>query len=42
MFWQYTDRGQIPGIKGAVDLNVFNGTTAEFRRLLESGDAKGE
>jgi lysozyme len=42
MFWQYTDRGQVPGIKGAVDLNVFNGTTAEFRRLLESGDAKGE
>jgi lysozyme len=42
MFWQYTDRGQVPGIKGTVDLNVFNGTTAEFRRLLESGDAKGE
>ncbi len=41
-FWQHTGRGEVPGIKGAVDLNVFNGTTAEFRRLLESGNATSE
>ncbi len=41
-FWQHTDRGEVPGIKGAVDLNVFNGTKAEFRRLLGLGDANRE
>ncbi|MBR1788960.1 MAG: glycoside hydrolase family 25 protein [Bacteroidaceae bacterium] len=25
VFWQYTDRGRVDGIKGDVDLNVFNG-----------------
>lgn len=25
-FWQYTDKGRLPGIEGAVDLNRFNGT----------------
>lgn len=34
-FWQYTDRGQVPGVSSTVDLNVFNGTSAEFRRLVE-------
>lgn len=24
-FWQYSDKGQVPGINGDVDLNVFNG-----------------
>jgi lysozyme len=25
-FWQYTSKGKVPGIKGNVDLDVFNGT----------------
>ena len=25
-FWQYTSKGKVPGIKGSVDLDVFNGT----------------
>ena len=32
-FWQYGDRGRIDGIDGAVDLNVFFGTAAEFEAL---------
>lgn len=24
-FWQHTDLGLLPGIKGRVDMNVFNG-----------------
>lgn len=26
MFWQFTDKGMVPGIKGPVDLNLYNGT----------------
>jgi lysozyme len=29
-FWQYHDRGQVDGIEGPVDLNVFNGTLQDF------------
>lgn len=29
-FWQYSDKGRIPGIKASVDLNWFNGTLREF------------
>lgn len=25
-FWQFTDRGRVPGIQGPVDIDVFNGT----------------
>lgn len=32
-FWQHTDRGRLPGIKGDVDLNVFNGTYSELKAL---------
>ena len=30
-FWQHTDRGDIPGIRPPVDLNVFAGTFAELQ-----------
>lgn len=33
-FWQYTDIGSVPGIKGDVDLNVFNGSIDELANLL--------
>ena len=32
-FWQHTDRGLLPGIQGNVDLNVYNGSMYELRRL---------
>ncbi len=31
-FWQYTDNGRVPGITGAVDLDVFDGTIEDLRR----------
>jgi lysozyme len=32
MFWQHSKSGTVPGIKGPVDLNVFNGDTGALRR----------
>jgi lysozyme len=29
-FWQYSDRGHVPGISGNVDMDVFNGTTEQL------------
>lgn len=34
MFWQYHDRGKISGCNVCVDMNVFKGTQAEFRKML--------
>ncbi|WP_244404142.1 glycoside hydrolase family 25 protein [Fulvimarina pelagi] len=31
-FWQYTERGSVPGIRGGVDKNVFAGTRADWER----------
>ncbi len=31
--WQYNPRGRVDGIRGPVDLNVFNGTQKEFRNF---------
>jgi len=33
-FWQFSNRGKVPGIQGRVDLNVFKGSPAELRRLF--------
>ncbi|WP_218113799.1 glycoside hydrolase family 25 protein [Superficieibacter electus] len=33
-FWQYANRGHIPGIDTAVDLNVFQGNSSQFDALL--------
>ena len=33
-FWQHTDVGTLPGIDEQVDLNVFNGSSANLRSLL--------
>lgn len=35
-FWQYGNRGQIPGIDGPVDLNVFQGTYQDLETLTYS------
>ena len=32
-FWQYTDMGQIDGIKGRVDCNIFNGDLPQLQAL---------
>ena len=36
MFWQYSSTGIIPGIEKEVDLNVFNGTQADWNRWLKA------
>lgn len=32
-FWQHTDAGRLPGIKGQVDFNIYNGSFYELRKL---------
>jgi lysozyme len=36
-FWQYAHRGRVEGIKGLVDLNVFNGTSEAFMAIIKKG-----
>jgi len=35
-FWQYTDNGRVPGIDGAVDLDLFAGTLDELHTFARS------
>ncbi|MBB6460893.1 glycoside hydrolase family 25 protein [Flammeovirga kamogawensis] len=37
IFWQYTDNGNVKGIRGDVDLNVFDGTLNDLKRLCIQG-----
>jgi len=32
-FWQHTDAGHLPGIKGYVDFNIYNGSYYDLRKL---------
>ncbi len=32
-FWQHTDVGKLPGIKGYVDFNIYNGSYKDLRRM---------
>jgi len=34
-FWQYANRGRVKGIKGLVDLDVFNGNNEAFMAILQ-------
>jgi len=34
-FWQYSQTGQVPGISGAVDLDVFSGNLAQLQALCQ-------
>ncbi len=36
MFWQYTGTGRIDGVKGNIDINVFNGSAGAFNRWLRT------
>jgi lysozyme len=35
-FWQYTATGRVPGVKGDVDRNAFNGSVKDWRRWLKA------
>ncbi|MDO9546067.1 MAG: glycoside hydrolase family 25 protein [Pelolinea sp.] len=37
-FWQYTDKGKIPGVITHVDLNWFNGSVEDLERKFVIGD----
>lgn len=32
-FWQHTDAGRLPGIKGPVDFNIYNGSYYDLRQM---------
>ena len=32
--WQFTETGKVHGIKGPVDINIYNGTSVEMKELL--------
>lgn len=36
-FWQHTDVGKLPGIKGNVDFNIYNGSYYDLRKLTIGG-----
>jgi lysozyme len=33
-FWQFTTTGRVHGVAGPVDRNSFNGTRADWKRVL--------
>jgi tetratricopeptide (TPR) repeat protein len=33
-FWQYSDKGVVPGINGSADMNVFNGSSLDLRKFI--------
>lgn len=39
-FWQFSDTGSVPGVRGAVDLNVFAGSAADWARFLPQAQAQ--
>ena len=36
LYWQLTPFGRVKGIRGDVDINVFNGSTEQFHRYIDS------
>ena len=40
-FWQHTDAGKLPGIKGYVDLNIYNGSFYDLRKLTIGNEEQG-
>jgi lysozyme len=34
-FWQFTTTGKVPGVSGKVDRNIYNGTLADWDRVLK-------
>lgn len=40
-FWQYSDKGSVPGISGGIDVDRFNGTLDELRALAGGNTGGG-
>lgn len=36
LFWQHSATGEVPGIRGAVDLNVFAGSASEWQAFIQA------
>ena len=32
--WQFSENGKVHGIKGPVDINIYNGTSVEMKEIL--------
>ena len=41
-FWQHTDAGKLPGIKGYVDFNIYNGSFYDLRQLCIQNKSDGD
>ena len=41
-FWQHTDAGRLPGIKGYVDFNIYNGSFYDLKQLTIGSDEQRE
>ena len=41
-FWQHTDYGRISGIKGHVDINLFNGTREQLKNMSIGNNRKAD
>lgn len=41
-FWQHTDAGRLPGIKGYVDFNIYNGSYYDLKQLTIGADKQDE
>lgn len=39
--WQYSDHGEVPGVLGPVDMNIFNGSEYDFARMRAEAVLKG-
>jgi lysozyme len=37
-FWQHTDAGKLPGIRGYVDFNIYNGSFYDLKKLCMAGE----
>lgn len=41
-FWQYTHKGSVAGIKGYVDMNLYNGSYSEFVNFIYTAHGKNK
>lgn len=41
LFWQFHDNGRVDGVKGAIDLDAFHGSTEQLRALAERNMVEG-
>jgi MYXO-CTERM domain-containing protein len=41
-FWQYSDKGSVPGISGSCDVNKFNGSLSQLKTFAGGVDTDGD